>query len=36
MTEAGRGNPETGERLVAAAVELFSRKWYGTVSVVEV
>ncbi len=36
MTRAGRGNPETAERLVAAAVELFSKKWYGTVSVAEI
>jgi AcrR family transcriptional regulator len=36
MTPAGRGNPETEERLVAAAVGLFSRKWYGTVSVAEI
>lgn len=32
----GQGNPETAERLVAAAVECFSRKWYGTVSVAEI
>ena len=36
MTQPGRGNPETAERLVAAAVGLFSKKWYGTVSVAEV
>lgn len=36
MTGKGRGNPETAERLVAAAVECFSRKWYGTVSVAEI
>ena len=36
MTRAGRGNPETAERLVAAAVEHFSKKWYGTVSVAEI
>jgi AcrR family transcriptional regulator len=36
MAKAGRGNPETEERLVAAAVELFGRKWYGTVSVAEI
>ncbi|MGZ6970725.1 MAG: TetR/AcrR family transcriptional regulator [Thermoanaerobaculia bacterium] len=32
----GRRNPEAAERLLAAAVELFSKKWYGTVSVAEV
>lgn len=32
----GRGNPEAAERLLTAAVELFSKKWYGTVSVAEV
>jgi len=32
----GQGNPETAERLVVAAVECFSRKWYGTVSVAEI
>lgn len=32
----GRGNPEAAERLAAAAVELFSKKWYGTVSVAEI
>jgi AcrR family transcriptional regulator len=31
----GRGNPEAAERLRTAAVELFSKKWYGTVSVAE-
>jgi AcrR family transcriptional regulator len=36
MTKQSRGNPETAERLVAAAVELFSKKWYGTVSVAEI
>jgi AcrR family transcriptional regulator len=36
MTREGRGNPETAERLIAAAVEHFSRKWYGTVSVAEI
>ena len=36
MTSQGRGNPETAERLVAAAVGLFARKWYGTVSVAEI
>ena len=36
MTPVGRGKPETEERLVAAAVGLFSRKWYGTVSVAEI
>lgn len=36
MTSQGQGNPETAERLVAAAVGLFARKWYGTVSVAEI
>jgi AcrR family transcriptional regulator len=36
MTRVGRGNPETAERLVAAAVEHFAKKWYGTVSVAEI
>ena len=36
MTREGRGKPETEERLVAAAVQLFSKKWYGTVSVAEI
>ncbi|MDR3671633.1 MAG: TetR/AcrR family transcriptional regulator [Holophaga sp.] len=36
MAKEGRGNPETEERLVAAAVDLFGRKWYGTVSVAEI
>jgi AcrR family transcriptional regulator len=36
MTINGRGNPETEERLVAAAVKLFAKKWYGTVSVAEI
>jgi AcrR family transcriptional regulator len=31
-----KGMPPTRERLVNAAVELFSRKWYGTVSVAEI
>jgi AcrR family transcriptional regulator len=35
MTE-GRGKPETEQRLVNAAIGLFSRKWYGTVSVAEI
>jgi AcrR family transcriptional regulator len=30
------GNPEAAERLAAAAVELFSKKWYATVSVAEI
>jgi len=30
------GNPEAAERLAAAAVELFSKKWYFTVSVAEI
>lgn len=36
MPIAVRGNPETAERLAAAAVALFSNKWYGTVSVAEI
>jgi AcrR family transcriptional regulator len=28
--------PDTGERLIQAAVRLFARKWYGTVSVAEI
>ncbi len=36
MKNPTRGNPETEQRLVAAAVELFSRKWYGIVSVAEI
>ncbi len=36
MKTESRGKPETEERLVAAAVQLFSRKWYGTVSVAEI
>ena len=36
MVNPARGNPETEQRLVTAAVELFSRKWYGTVSVAEI
>ncbi len=36
MASGNRGNPETAERLVAAAVALFSRKWYGTVSIAEI
>ena len=36
VTAEARGNPENAERLVAAAVGLFSRKWYGTVSVAEI
>jgi AcrR family transcriptional regulator len=36
MAKGGRGNPETAERLVAAAVGLFSKKWYGTVSIAEI
>ena len=34
--QQGRGRAETAERLVAAAVRLFSQKWYGTVSVAEI
>ena len=33
-TEAG--NPEAAERLAAAATELFSKRWYGIVSVAEI
>lgn len=36
MPHRSQGQPGTGERLVAAALELFARKWYGTVSVAEV
>lgn len=36
MPQEGRGNPETARRLMAAAVDRFSRKWYGTVSVAEI
>jgi AcrR family transcriptional regulator len=36
MPTQGRGNPDTEERLVTAAVRLFSQKWYGTVSVAEI
>jgi AcrR family transcriptional regulator len=36
MTSKGRGKPETAERLVAAAVACFAKKWYGTVSVAEI
>jgi len=36
MTRATRGKQATEDRLVAAAVGLFSRKWYGTVSVAEI
>jgi AcrR family transcriptional regulator len=36
MTPEGRGNLDTEGRLVAAAVKLFSKKWYGTVSVAEI
>jgi AcrR family transcriptional regulator len=32
----GRGHPEAAERLASAAVALFSKKWYGTVSVAEI
>ncbi len=34
--QQGRGRAETAERLVVAAVRLFSQKWYGTVSVAEI
>jgi AcrR family transcriptional regulator len=36
LSSGGRSNPEAAERLLAAAVELFSKKWYGTVSVAEI
>ncbi|BDU77533.1 TetR/AcrR family transcriptional regulator [Mesoterricola sediminis] len=36
MATENRGNPKTEERLVSAAVSLFARKWYGTVSVAEI
>ncbi len=36
MTMESRGHPTTEERLISAAVELFSKKWYGTVSVAEI
>ena len=36
MSSGARGNPQTAERLVAAAVELFAQKWYATVSVAEI
>ena len=36
MPSDGRGNPETTERLVSAAIRLFAGKWYGTVSVAEI
>ena len=36
MTPDRQRNPENGERLLAAAVGLFSKKWYGTVSVAEI
>ena len=36
MTRVGRGNPDAAERLLSAAVGLFSKKWYGTVSVAEI
>lgn len=36
MEREGRGRPATEERILAAAVGLFSRKWYGTVSVAEI
>ncbi len=36
MTTLGRGNPETEGRLQATAIDLFARKWYGTVSVAEI
>jgi AcrR family transcriptional regulator len=36
MPSGARGNPQTAERLVAAAVGLFAKKWYATVSVAEI
>ncbi len=36
MSGKDAGNPEAAERLAAAAVELFAKKWYGTVSVAEI
>lgn len=36
MTQGRRGNPDTAERLVGAAIRLFATKWYGTVSVAEI
>ncbi len=36
MTREVRSNPENAERLLAAAVGLFAKKWYGTVSVAEI
>lgn len=36
MTMEDRGKPTTEERLISAAIELFSRKWYGIVSVAEI
>jgi AcrR family transcriptional regulator len=32
----GRGGPDAAERLASAAVSLFAKKWYGTVSVAEI
>jgi AcrR family transcriptional regulator len=32
----GRGNPDAAERLASAAISLFAKKWYGTVSVAEI
>ena len=36
LSSTDAGNPEAAERLAAAAVGLFSKKWYGTVSVAEI
>ena len=36
MSQKAEAIPRPRERLVAAAVELFSKKWYGTVSVAEI
>ncbi|HEX7579510.1 MAG TPA: helix-turn-helix domain-containing protein, partial [Thermoanaerobaculia bacterium] len=36
VTREVRSNPENAERLLAAAVGLFAKKWYGTVSVAEI
>jgi AcrR family transcriptional regulator len=36
MIDQEREEPPTDERLIKVAVELFSKKWYGTVSVAEI
>jgi len=33
---SGSGSPDAAERLLTSAVALFSKKWYGTVSVAEI